>query len=190
MRCLPTLSGAAVAWSSTPRSSGGVSRVAGAASCLSSETAAAAGYRSVQPAQRRRRRPGHLPEARVPEMGHPALAELPDLYDGDPQRIASDGEHHRVEVAVADHQSDPARKPADCRRRRSASDVTAFRARGDVLAQRSMDLRYDAEGQRVLYGAGRTWLQQRASRQAGSGYGPAAAAWPGIRLGTRRRRDG
>src|SRR5258707_1994208 len=46
---LRTLSGAPVPWSSTPRSSGGVSRVAGAANCLSSAYLAAARYRTCRP---------------------------------------------------------------------------------------------------------------------------------------------
>ena len=87
---LRTVSGAAVAWSSTPRSSGGMSRVAGAANCLSSAINAAAGYRSCSPYDRAGR-PGHLPEEGVPEMGQPALAELPNLGNRDPQCIAGDG---------------------------------------------------------------------------------------------------
>ena len=40
---------------------------------------------------RRAGRPSHLPEEGVPEMGQPALAELPNLGNRDPQCIAGDG---------------------------------------------------------------------------------------------------
>ena len=83
MSVLRTLSGAAVWWSSTPRSNGGVSRVAGVASCLSSGKSAAAGYRSCSP-YIAPGGAGHLLHAPVPEMGHPALAELPNLSQRNP----------------------------------------------------------------------------------------------------------
>ena len=126
-----------------------------------------------------RRGPGglHELEVPVPQVAHAALAELPDVGDGDPQGVEGDGQHHGVEVAVADegllgqrHQRVVAG--------RVELDLDRPAGQGHVLAQRPVDLGHDPERQRVLDRVGGPALQQVAAGQ-GAAQWSAASIWPG-----------
>ena len=105
-----------------------------------------------------------MPEVRVPQMGHPALTELSDVYECDPQRVGCDSEHYRVEVAVADQ---GLIRHGSQRIVVGGVQLDCYRVsrRGDVFAQRPMNLWHDAKRQGVLYGQGDTGLHQPASRK-------------------------
>jgi hypothetical protein len=95
-------------------------------------------------------------------MRESALAELPNLSQRDPQRVAGNGEHHRVEVAIADH---GLIRHGYQRVVVGGVELDRYGVSGgrDILAQRPMDLRYNSEREGILYGSRRSGLEESAS---------------------------